>query len=103
MSRTKDSKNVKQTKASKLAQIAKEQSESRAYKLFSRSVNSPLTLKTYNKGLGQFRNFSSLSYDEIAKLDTEDLQPQTSKVNRENYGIANLNNLTELNFKMLIT
>lgn len=48
--------------------------ESRSYKLFTRSIDSHFTLKTYVKGLNRFSEFTSLSYDEIVKLDTEDLQ-----------------------------
>lgn len=50
------------------------QNHSRALKLFERSINSPATLKTYSKGLKSFCEYASLSYDEIVKLDTEDLQ-----------------------------
>ncbi|MDE1818888.1 MAG: site-specific integrase [Thaumarchaeota archaeon] len=50
------------------------QTESRAYKLFTRSISSPFTLKNYMYGLTQFCNYTSLNYDEILKLDIEDLQ-----------------------------
>lgn len=55
-------------------QRVENQTESRAYKLFTRSISSPFTLKNYLYGLTQFCNYTSLTYDEILKLDIEDLQ-----------------------------
>ncbi|HEU5488286.1 MAG TPA: hypothetical protein VFV16_05630, partial [Candidatus Nitrosotalea sp.] len=55
-------------------QRVENQTESRAYKLFTRSISSPFTLKNYLYGLTQFCNYTSLNYDEILKLDIEDLQ-----------------------------
>ncbi|MHB8546072.1 MAG: hypothetical protein ACYDAJ_04845 [Nitrosotalea sp.] len=50
------------------------QTESRAYKLFTRSISSPFTLKNYQYGLELFCNYTKLTYDEILKIDIEDLQ-----------------------------
>ncbi|MDC8451317.1 MAG: hypothetical protein LV477_00245 [Candidatus Nitrosotalea sp.] len=55
-------------------QRVENQTESRAYKLFTRSISSPFTLKNYLYGLTQFCNYTNLNYDEILKLDIEDLQ-----------------------------
>lgn len=55
-------------------QRAESQAESRAYKLFLRSINSPSTLKSYQYRLDLFCKDMKLSYDEIIKLDVEDLQ-----------------------------
>ncbi|MHB8603361.1 MAG: hypothetical protein ACYC6W_05800 [Nitrosotalea sp.] len=55
-------------------QRVENQAESRAYKLFTRSISSPFTLRNYQYGLTQFCNYTNLNYDEILKLDIEDLQ-----------------------------
>lgn len=52
-------------------QRVENQTESRAYKLFIRSISSPFTLKNYLYGLTQFCNYTSLNYDEILKLEHE--------------------------------
>ena len=54
-------------------QKADQKQESRAFKLFKTSINSESTLDRYCYGLDKFCEFASLSYDEIIKLDPEDL------------------------------
>jgi len=48
--------------------------ESRAFRLFKNSINSEKTLDRYCYSLDKFCEYASLSYDEIVKLDTEELQ-----------------------------
>jgi len=48
--------------------------ESRAFKLFRNSIHSENTLDRYIYGLNKFCEYSSLTYDDLIKLDTEDLQ-----------------------------
>lgn len=55
-------------------QRADQKQESRAFRLFKNSIHSEKTLEGYNYSLDKFCEYSSLTYDEIIKLDTEDLQ-----------------------------
>jgi integrase/recombinase XerD len=54
--------------------VQKAKQESRAFKLFRNSIHSENTLNRYVYGLNKFCEYSSLTYDDLIKLDTEDLQ-----------------------------
>lgn len=55
-------------------QRADQKQESRAFRLFKNSINSEKTLDRYCYSLDKFCEYCSLGYDEIVKLDTEELQ-----------------------------
>lgn len=48
--------------------------ESRAFRLFKNSINSEKTLDRYCYSLDKFCEYTNLGYDEIVRLDTEELQ-----------------------------
>ena len=55
-------------------QKADQKQEYRSFRLFKNSIHTPSTLERYCYGLDKFCEYASLAYDEIVKLDAEELQ-----------------------------